>query len=73
MRVAVTREFVARGEGKAMSVESLLERVMAQNEIIIEQNERLLLLLVKRATQPFDEVTNEVLSELQKRFLPRKS
>ena len=56
-----------------MNVENLLERVMAQNEIIIEQNERLLLLLVKRATQPFDEVTNEVLSELQKRFLPRKS
>ena len=55
-----------------MSVEKLLERVMAQNDIIIEQNERLLLLLVKRATQPFDEVTDEVVRELQKRFVPQR-
>lgn len=55
-----------------MSIEKLLERVMEQNNIIIEQNERLLLLLIKRAAQPFDEVTDETVTELQRRFSQRK-
>ncbi len=51
-----------------MSVDQLLKRVMAQNDLIIRQNERLLRMLLNRNTQTFDEVTEDVAAELKRRL-----
>jgi len=49
-------------EGAFMDVEKLLERIIAQNEIIIKQNEKLLLLFAARANKK----DAELLAELKK-------
>jgi hypothetical protein len=53
--VAVT--FDVRG---VMDVDKLLERIIAQNEIIIKQNEKLLLLLAARANKKDAELLAEL-------------
>ena len=53
-------------------MDKLLERVMAQNDIIIRQNERLLRLLLSRKDKTFDEVTEEVATELNRRLRPAR-
>lgn len=50
-----------------MDVSTLLEKIIAQNEIIIRQNEKLLLLLAARANKK----DAELLAELKK--INRKS
>jgi hypothetical protein len=43
-----------------MDVEKILERLAAQNEIIIRQNEQLLLLLAERANKKDTELLDEL-------------
>ena len=43
-----------------MDVDKLLERIIAQNEIIIRQNEKLLLLLAARANKRDAELLEEL-------------
>ena len=56
-----------------MDVDELLKRVMAQNEVIIRQNERLLRMLLNRNGKTFDEVTEDVAAELEHRLRPSRA